>query len=37
MVIGEKKAAAPAPVSAAESPNGSAAAWKNFGRIRQMR
>jgi hypothetical protein len=38
MVIGEKTAATPAPAPAAEAHNGSvAAAWKSFGRMRQMR
>ena len=37
MAIGEKKAQAPAPAATADSHNGSAAAWRNFGRMRQMR
>jgi pyruvate/oxaloacetate carboxyltransferase len=37
MVIGEQKAAAQVPVQAASSTNGDVAAWRNFGRMRQMR
>jgi hypothetical protein len=39
MVIGEKKAQASAPVAmqAVVASNGDVNAWKNFGRMRQMR
>jgi oxaloacetate decarboxylase alpha subunit len=37
MVIGEKKAAAPAVAPVALASHGDAAPWRNFGRMRQMR
>lgn len=37
MVIGEKKAQAPAPAPQVIASNGDGAAWRNFGRLRQMR
>lgn len=37
MFVKEKKAAAPAPAQVIVSGNGSADAWKSFGRMRQMR
>jgi pyruvate/oxaloacetate carboxyltransferase len=37
LAIGEKKQAPPAPAVPSESHNGAAAAWRSFGRMRQMR
>lgn len=37
MVVGEKKAAAPVAVQPVVTANGDAGAWRNFGRMRQMR